>query len=134
MRSSRFVAAAATMSVEEARFLVDLYYCLQDDRKAADSQVGQMAKEPHGVLAWLADQAAILRSRSSAHSTATSMPAPDRAVVQSALRHRAGDLGRASRPYRHHQVPDCWTHLALCRARSDGEVGAKGEAALECEP
>lgn len=54
------VTAAATMSAEEARFLVDLYYSWQDDRKAADNQVRQMEKEPHGVLAWLADQSADL--------------------------------------------------------------------------
>ena len=57
------VTAAATMSTEEARFLVDLYYSWQDDRKASDSQVEQMPKEPHGVLAWLADQSGDLEKQ-----------------------------------------------------------------------
>ena len=57
------VTAAATMSTAEARFLVDLYYSWQDDRKAADNQVRQMPKEPHGVLAWLADQSGDLEKQ-----------------------------------------------------------------------
>jgi Transposase IS116/IS110/IS902 family len=57
------VTAAATMSVEEARFLVDLYYSWQDDRKASDNQVRQMPNEPHGVLAWLADQSSDLEKQ-----------------------------------------------------------------------
>ena len=57
------VTAAATMSTEEARFLVDLYYSWQDDRKASDNQVNQMTKEPHGVLAWLADQSSDLEKQ-----------------------------------------------------------------------
>ena len=57
------ITAAATMSAMEARFLVDLYYSWQDDRKASDNQVFQMEKEPHGVLAWLADQSSDLEKQ-----------------------------------------------------------------------
>lgn len=47
--------AAATLSQDEARYLVDSYYQMQDDRKRADSQVTALDKsdEPHEVLAWL---------------------------------------------------------------------------------
>lgn len=56
-RLSRDLAsAAATMSVEEARFLVDAYYLIQEDRKRSTNQVRAMADEPHAVLAWFAEQ------------------------------------------------------------------------------
>jgi len=47
--------AAATLSQGEARYLVDSYYVMQDDRKRADSQVTALdeSDEPHEVLAWL---------------------------------------------------------------------------------
>lgn len=48
--------AAKTLSDDEARFLVDAYYMMQEDRKRADNQVLSLnkAQEPHAVLAWLA--------------------------------------------------------------------------------
>lgn len=47
--------AASTLSQDEARYLVDSYYQMQDDRKRADSQVKALDTndEPHEVLAWL---------------------------------------------------------------------------------
>lgn len=57
LRLSRdLMNAAATMSDDEARFLVDAYYVMQENRKRADNQVRAMANEPHAVLMWLADQ------------------------------------------------------------------------------
>jgi len=52
-------AAARTLDVEEARYLVDQYYVLQDARIRADGQVRAMTetKEPHEVLLWLGDNA-----------------------------------------------------------------------------
>jgi len=49
--------AAITLGKDEARFLVDAYYNLQDNRIRADSQVRSMSKdgEPHATLQWLAD-------------------------------------------------------------------------------
>ena len=44
----------------EARFLVDSYYIMQDDRKRAHNQVRAMAAEPHTTLAWLAEQSSDL--------------------------------------------------------------------------
>lgn len=49
--------AASTLTAGEARFLVDLYYQWQDDRKSANGQIRAAAEqpEPHGVIAWLAE-------------------------------------------------------------------------------
>lgn len=48
--------AAATLSDKEARFLVDSYYTMQDNRKRADSQIRALEKvsEPHDIITWLA--------------------------------------------------------------------------------
>ncbi len=47
--------AASSLSVDEARYLVDAYYRIQDNRKTSGNQVRALAesKEPHGVLLWL---------------------------------------------------------------------------------
>ena len=49
--------ASMTLGKDEARFLVDAYYQLQDNRIRSDGQVRSMSKdgEPHAVLQWLAD-------------------------------------------------------------------------------
>ena len=49
--------ASVTLGKDEARFLVDAYYQLQENRIRNDGQVRSMAKdnEPHTVLQWLAD-------------------------------------------------------------------------------
>ena len=52
--------AAATLSVNEARFLVDHYYQMQRDRIRSSNQMRQMAEEPHLVLEWLATQSTVL--------------------------------------------------------------------------
>ena len=48
--------AAATLSSQEARFLVDYYYQAQENRKRAYSQLRALteAAEPHEVIGWLA--------------------------------------------------------------------------------
>ncbi len=50
--------ATVTLSKDEARFLVDSYYQMQEKRKRADNQIRSMDKngesEPHEVLSWLA--------------------------------------------------------------------------------
>ena len=48
--------AAITLSDDEARFLVDAYYLMQENRKRSDNQVRSMSAEPHTVIAWLAEQ------------------------------------------------------------------------------
>lgn len=50
--------AAATLSADEARFLVDAYYMIQENRKAAYGQLRSLvtADEPHATLNWLAEQ------------------------------------------------------------------------------
>jgi hypothetical protein len=48
------IKATTTMSEQEARYLVDAYYLMQDDRKRAHNQVRAMTAEPHTVIAWLA--------------------------------------------------------------------------------
>ena len=54
--------AAATLSVDEARYLVDAYYQLQRDRIRSDNQVRALTTsgEPHDTIAWLAGNAATL--------------------------------------------------------------------------
>lgn len=57
--------ASATLSDQEARYLVDAYYMMQDDRKRAHNQVRALGEsaEPHGVLAWLATQSETLEAQ-----------------------------------------------------------------------
>ncbi len=52
------IKAASNLSIDEARYLVDAYYAMQEYRKAAGNQVRALAesKEPHNVLQWLFDQ------------------------------------------------------------------------------
>lgn len=49
-------AAAATLTATEARYLVDYYYTMQENRKRADNQVRALgeAVEPHSIILWLA--------------------------------------------------------------------------------
>ncbi|MCC6366877.1 MAG: hypothetical protein IT165_25425 [Bryobacterales bacterium] len=56
--NSDLVKAASTLSVNEARYLVDAYYTIQEYRKAAANQVRSLAisDEPHTVIQWLFDQ------------------------------------------------------------------------------
>lgn len=58
-------AAAGTLSRDEARFLVDAYYQMQDNRIRAAHQVRTLSEsgEPHSVLAWLFDQNATLEKQ-----------------------------------------------------------------------
>jgi hypothetical protein len=55
-------AAAATLTDVEARYLVDTYYQLQDNRIRADGQIRSMTArdEPHSTLTWLSDNDAML--------------------------------------------------------------------------
>jgi len=57
--------AAKTLSDDEARYLVDAYYMMQNDRKRAHNQVRALgeAVEPHSVINWLATQSATLESQ-----------------------------------------------------------------------
>ena len=50
------VVAAAALSEEEVRYLVDGYYQIQEGRKRANNQVLSMKGEPHLLLGWLAEQ------------------------------------------------------------------------------
>lgn len=59
--------ASVTLSDTEARFLVDAYYTMQDNRIRHDGQVRSMEKlqerEPHMVLSWLAKQSETLEDQ-----------------------------------------------------------------------
>lgn len=50
--------AAATLSKQEARYLVDSYYAIQENRISASNQTRACteAEEPHSVIEWLAHQ------------------------------------------------------------------------------
>jgi hypothetical protein len=57
IRLTRDMAAAAkTMTVDEARYLVDAYYVSQEARKRTANQELAMDKEPHLLLEWLSEQ------------------------------------------------------------------------------
>lgn len=63
--------AAKTLSRDEARYLVDSYYQLQEDRKRAAARLRQLdaggaedaAAEPHDILGWLGTQSATLEKQ-----------------------------------------------------------------------
>jgi hypothetical protein len=57
--------AAATLSDAEARFLVDAYYLIQEDRKRSANQVRALdaSQEPHLLLTWFAEQNELLESQ-----------------------------------------------------------------------
>lgn len=55
--------AAITLSDDEARFLVDSFYTMQENRKRSDNQVRSMSAEPHSVIAWLAEQSDSLENQ-----------------------------------------------------------------------
>lgn len=48
--------AAATMTPQEARYLVDYYYLNQESRKGVDNQIRSMKGEPHSLLLWVTKQ------------------------------------------------------------------------------
>ncbi len=52
--------AAKTLSSNEARYLVDAYYQMQDARIRSAGQVRSMDKEPHEILLWLVEQNRVL--------------------------------------------------------------------------
>lgn len=54
--------AAATLSHDEARFLVDAYYQMQENRIRADAQIRALtaSEEPHATLEWLSANDALL--------------------------------------------------------------------------
>jgi len=55
-------SASYFLSKDEARFLVDSYYMMQENRIRCDAQVREMTRsgEPHTVLQWLAEQNSML--------------------------------------------------------------------------
>lgn len=70
--------ASMTLGKDEARFLVDAYYQLQDNRIRSDGQVRSMSKdgEPHAVLQWLADMNRTLEDSIKAALDSYSMATP----------------------------------------------------------
>jgi hypothetical protein len=58
-------SAAKTLSADEARFLVDYYYMMQEDRIRATHQVRALneSEEPHGVIAWLGGNVGVLEQQ-----------------------------------------------------------------------
>lgn len=57
--------AAATLSEAEARFLVDAYYSMQENRIRSENQVRALTEsgEPNAVLAWFAEQDRVLEQQ-----------------------------------------------------------------------
>lgn len=48
--------AAVTLSDHEARFLVGIFYLMQDHRKRSNNQIRALKNEPHITLTWFSDQ------------------------------------------------------------------------------
>lgn len=57
--------ASVTLGRDEARFLVDAYYIMQEDRIRTASQERELGKgqEPHEVLSWLKGQSSVLEQQ-----------------------------------------------------------------------
>lgn len=55
--------AAKTLSDIEARFLVDAYYQMQDQRIRSNNQLRSMGEEPHDVLTWFGAQSEVLEDQ-----------------------------------------------------------------------
>lgn len=78
---------SSTLGRDEARFLVDLYYMMQDDRKRGNNQVRSLVEdaEPHATLHFFAQQFATLerqvRSALDAYSGANSLGVWARSIV-----------------------------------------------------
>ena len=65
-RLSRDLASASTtLSDKEARYLVDLYYQMQDNRIRSFGQVRALSQteEPHSVIAWAGEQSEALENQ-----------------------------------------------------------------------
>lgn len=63
-RMNRDLAKAAmTMSDTEARYLVDSYYIMQEDRKRANNQARSAEAEPNSVIQWLASNSTTLENQ-----------------------------------------------------------------------
>lgn len=50
------VDASVKLNRQEARFLVNRYYQMQESRKRTDNQVLALGEEPHAALTWLSQQ------------------------------------------------------------------------------
>jgi len=57
------VVAARTMGDDEARYLVQSFYIMQEDRKRTESQVRSLGDEPHIVIQWLAEKNRLLEQQ-----------------------------------------------------------------------
>ena len=57
--------AAATLSPDQARYMVDQYYAMQEDRKRAGGQqrASREAGEPHSIIVWLSAQSGTLEKQ-----------------------------------------------------------------------
>jgi len=55
--------AARTLTPQEARYVVDLYYTVQGQRIATAGQIRAMSEEPHALLTFLLDQQATLEKQ-----------------------------------------------------------------------
>lgn len=55
--------ASVDLSDAEARYLVDAYYLMQENRKRTSNQLRSMESEPNSVLSWLDDQGSTLETQ-----------------------------------------------------------------------
>jgi len=63
--SRDLLSAAATLTVKEARYLVNAYFAMQEGRAAAGNQIRALSQtdQPHAVIAWLHSQNATVEKQ-----------------------------------------------------------------------
>ena len=97
--------AAATLGRDEARFLVDCYYALQDFRIQSANQVRSIVKsekeEPHATLQFFGDQFATMEKQvqSALDTYSNSLELGKWSAIP--CRRRPGDRRRSARSHRY---------------------------------
>ena len=128
--------ASENLSDREARYLVDLYYQMQDFRIQATNQTRILtredAEEPHEVIGFMGGNYKTIEDNIKAclkvygEQTGRKMDAFN-------LWHRASYCSRTACSYRHQEVRDCGCYMELCGTCARCRVVPGAETAMECE-
>lgn len=112
-RLSRDLAKVSqTLSDSEARYLVDAYYTVQENRKAADNQVRALREsgEPCSVISWLAEQNRTLENQIK------------RSLDQYSGNHPVGERMRAARGVGPVIAAGMLAHIDITKAPTVGHI------------
>jgi hypothetical protein len=104
--------AAVTLSDDEARFLVDAYYMLQEQRIRADNQIRALSasNEPNAVLNWFAKQSETLENQ------------VKRALDAYSAAHPVGEWMRAQVGIGPVIAAGLLAHIDISRAQTAGDI------------